>query len=134
MPLYRHRAAADSICNLQFNVFNEIIVVFHRGLNYDYHFMMKKLTNEFEGKFGCIGEDKDKYKTFFVPLQKEIRKIDQEGNETFETISYKIKFIDSAKFMASSSSNLTEGTHKIKCKNCDCFSEYKRVKGNLINA
>ena len=89
--------------------------------------MMKKLTNEFEGKFGCIGEDKDKYKTFFVPLQKEIRK-------TFETISYKIKFIDSAKFMASSSSNLTEGTHKIKCKNCDCFLEYKPVKGNLINA
>ena len=27
--------------------------------------------------------------------------------------------------------NLTKGIHKIKCKNCDCFSEYKRVKGNL---
>ena len=43
----------------------------------------------------------------------------------FVTISYKIKFIDSARFMASSLSNLVdniaEGIHKIKCKDCDCF-------------
>ena len=41
------------------------------------------------------------------------------------TISYKVKFIDSARFMASSSSNLVdnlaEGIHKIQCKDCDCF-------------
>ena len=38
--------------------------------------------------------------------------------------------------MASSLSNLvdnlTEGIHKIKCKDCGYFLEYKRVKGNLI--
>ena len=28
--------------------------------------------------------------------------------------------------------NLTEGTRKIKCKDCDCFLVYGRVKGNLI--
>ena len=28
--------------------------------------------------------------------------------------------------------NLTEGIHKIKCKSCDCFLEYERVKNNLI--
>ena len=28
--------------------------------------------------------------------------------------------------------NLTEGIHKIKCKDCDCFLEYKSVKHNLI--
>ena len=42
------------------------------------------------------------------------------------TISYKIKFIDSARFMASSLSNLVdnlaEGIHKIKCKDCKFFS------------
>ena len=41
------------------------------------------------------------------------------------TISYKIKFIESANFMAASLSNfvddLREGIHKINCKNCDCF-------------
>ena len=28
--------------------------------------------------------------------------------------------------------NLTEGNHKIKCKDCDCFPEYENVKDNLI--
>ena len=28
--------------------------------------------------------------------------------------------------------NLTEGIHKIKCKDCDCFLEYESVKDNLI--
>ena len=53
-----------------------------------------------------------------------------------ETISYKIKFIDSVRFMGTSLSNLvdnlTEGIHKIKCKDCGCFLEYENVKDNLI--
>ena len=28
--------------------------------------------------------------------------------------------------------NLTEGIHKIKCKDCDCFLEYESVKDNFI--
>ena len=28
--------------------------------------------------------------------------------------------------------NLTEGSHKIKCNDCDCFIEYEIVKDNLI--
>ena len=28
--------------------------------------------------------------------------------------------------------NLTEGIHKIKCKDCDCFLEYKSANHNLI--
>ena len=52
------------------------------------------------------------------------------------TISYKIKFIDSARFMTSSLSslvdNLAESIHKVKCKDCDCFLEYENVKDNLI--
>ena len=42
------------------------------------------------------------------------------------------KIIDSARFMASSLSNLVdnlaEGIHKIKFKDCDCFLEYEGVK------
>ena len=81
----------------------------------------------------CLGENKEKYKTFSVPIKKEIKKIDKDGNET---ISYKIKFIDNARFIASSLSNLvdnlTEGINKIKCKDCDCFFEYESVKDDLI--
>ena len=46
-------------------------------------------------------------------------------NEKVATVSYKIKSIDSARFMATSSSNLVdnlkEGIHKIKCRDCNCF-------------
>ena len=28
--------------------------------------------------------------------------------------------------------NLTEGIHKIQCKDCGCFLRYKRVEGNMI--
>ena len=77
-----------------------------------------------------------KVKHFFVPVKKDIIKIDKDGNETVKTLSYKIKFIDSGRFMASSLSNLvdnlTKGINEIKCKDCGCFLEYKCVKGNLI--
>ena len=36
----KYRDAAHSICNLKFNVPNEIPVVFHNGSNYDYHFLL----------------------------------------------------------------------------------------------
>ena len=115
---------------------NEIHVVFHNGSNCDYHFIIKELANEFEGQFECLGENKEKYKTFSVPIEKEVTKIDRDGNESVVTISYKVKFIDSARFMASSLSNLiddlAEGILKIKCKDCDCFLEYESVKDNLI--
>ena len=41
----KYRGATHSICNLKFNVSNEIYVVFHRGSNYDYHFIIKELAN-----------------------------------------------------------------------------------------
>ena len=130
------RGAAHSICNLRFNIPIEIPVVFHNGSNYDYHFVIKQLANEFEGKFGCLGENTEKYKTFFVPIEKEVTKINKDGSKSVVTISCKIKFIDSARFVATSLSNLvdilTEGIYKIKCKDCDCFLEYESVEGNLI--
>ena len=37
----KYRGAAHSICNLKFNVPNEISIVFQRDSNYDYHFIIK---------------------------------------------------------------------------------------------
>ena len=130
----KYRGAAHSICNLKLS--NEIPLVFHNGSNYEYCFIIKELGNEFEGQFECLGENTEKYKTFSVPIKKEFTKIDKDGNERFVTISYKIKFIDGTRFMASSLSNLAdnleERIHKIKCKNFDCFFEYESVKDNLM--
>ena len=107
---------------------NEIPVVFHDGSNYYYHFIIKALANEFEGQFECLRENTEKYKTFLNSIEREVIKIDKDGKESVVTISYKIKFIDSARFMVTSLSilvdNLTKGINKIKCKYCDCLLEY----------
>ena len=109
-----------SICNLRFNVPNEIPVVFHNGSNYDYHFIIKELRNEFEGQFDCLGENIEKYKTFSLPIEKEVTNSDKDGNESVASISYKLKFINSARFMATSLANfvdnLAKGIYNIKCK------------------
>ena len=81
--------------------------MFHNGSIYDYHFIIKELVKEFE---------------FSVPIKKKIENKDLE-------ITYKIKFIDSYRFMASSLSklvdNLSEGIHNNKCSDCgsnlDCI-------------
>ena len=109
--------------------------LFHNGPNYDYYFIIKELAGEFEGQFECLVENTEKYKTFSVPIVKEGINIDKDGNEKVVTISQKIKFIDRAGVMASLSNlveNLTEGIHKIKCKDIDCSLEYESVKKNSI--
>ena len=77
-----------------------------------------------------------KAKHLFCSNRKKVTKIDKDGNESVVTIFYKIKFIDSERFMATSLSNLvnnlTERIHKIKCNYCDCFLEYESVKDNLL--
>ena len=71
----KYRGAAHSICNLIFNVPNEIPVVFHNWSNYDYHLIIKELANEFKGQFECLGENTEKYKSFFVSIEKEVIKV-----------------------------------------------------------
>ena len=104
----KYRRASHKICNLRYKVSKEIPIVFHNGSSYDYHFIIKELVKEFESNFECLGENTEKYITFSVPIKKKIENKDLE-------ITYKIKFIDSYKFMASSLSklidNLSEGIH-----------------------
>ena len=79
-----------------------------------------------EGDFECLGESKEKYITFSVPIKKEFDKD--------KSIIYRIKFIDSFRFMSTSLSNLvdnlSDGIHKNgKCDNCssnlECISRKK---------
>ena len=64
----KDRGAANSICDLKFNVHNEIPVAFHNGSKYDYHFTIKECANKFEGQFECFGENSKK-KNFFFSFQ-----------------------------------------------------------------
>ena len=68
----------------------------------------------------CLRENTEKYVTFTIPIEKEATRIDKNEDEITKNIFYLLQFIDSARFLASSLSNLvnnfSEGTHKIKCK------------------
>ena len=91
--------------------------MFHNGSNYDYHFIIKGLVEEFEGDFECLGENKEKYITFAVPIKKERGKDD--------VIIYRTKFIDSFRFMSVSLTtlvnNLSNRIHdKYKRDLCKC--------------
>ena len=91
----KYRGAVHNICNLRYKVPKEISIVFHNGSTYDYQFIIKELVKEFEGNFECLCENTEKYITFSVPLKKKIE------NKNID-INYKIKFIDSYRFMSSS--------------------------------
>ena len=97
---------------------------------------VKELANEFEGQFQSIQESNEIYKSFTVLTKKEVIKIDKSGNKSVETLSYKMKLIDSMRFMGTLLSklidNVTGGIHEIECKDCGCFFEYENVKDNLI--
>ena len=85
---------------------------------------------EFEDNFECLGENTEKYITFSVPIKKKIENKDLE-------ITYKIKFIDSYRFMASSLSkladNLSEGIHNNKCSDCGSNLDYIKTTAERKN-
>ena len=64
----KYRGTAHNICNLRYKIPKEIIIVFHNGSTYNYHFIINELTEEYEGQFECLGENTNKYITFPVPI------------------------------------------------------------------
>ena len=68
-------------------------------------FIIKQLAKEFDGQLECLGEDTEKYITFSVPITKEL--------DNGKTISYKLKFIDSFRFMLTSPSKLVDNSSEI---------------------
>ena len=116
---------------LQLKIQKEIPIVFHNGSTYDYHFIIKEITKEFDGNFECLGENTKKYITFSAPMKKEIRN----KNKIIE-ITYKIKFIDSFRFMSTSLSklvdNLSEGIHNNTCVDCKSCLDYMKTKDKKL--
>ena len=86
----------------------------------------KELSKEFEGQFDRLGENMEKYITFSIPIKKVI--------ENGKTVTCKIKFTDSFKFMSSSLSNLvdnlTEGLSNINQKIVNRVLKMYQIKLN----
>ena len=125
----KYRGAAHNICNLRYKVPREIPVVSHNGSIYDYHFIIKELVKEFDGNFECLDENAEKYITFSASIKKKIENKDIE-------ITYKIKFIDSYRFMSSLLSklidNLSEELHNNKCLDCESCLDYMKTKNEKL--
>ena len=109
------------------------------------------MAGEFKRQFTCVRKNNEKHITFWVPIEKEVTRIDKNGEKIIENVCYILQFIDSTRLMASSLSNLvdnlSDGIHRIKCKfghddknletreikyqYCDCFLEYTNFKDKL---
>ena len=109
----KFRGAAHSKCNLNYKVQKEIPIIIHNA-SYDTHFIINQLAIEFKGELNCIEDNLEKYITFFVSIKREL--------DNGKTVTHKLKFIDSFRFMSASLSEHVDNTSgifkSIECKPC----------------
>ena len=94
-----YRGPVHSICNLKHSVPKRNPIVFHNGSNYDYYFVIKELAEEFKKEFTCLGENTEKYIALRVSIEKEVTRIDKNGEEITKNISCILQFIYSTRFI-----------------------------------
>ena len=85
--------------------------MFHNGSTYDYHFIINQLAKEFDSQLECLGKNTEKYITFSVPIKKELN----DG----KTSTYKLRFIDSFRFVSTSLSSLAHNLSGFTTENVD---------------
>ena len=132
--MIEYRVAARSICNLKYSVPINILIALHNGYNYnyDYHFVIKELAEEFKKQFTCLGENTEKYMTFTVPIEK-VTRINKSGEEITKNVSYILQFIDSTRFMIKLNENTDIMIKNVKpvklyLKYVTVFFEYANFK------
>ena len=81
------RVLLHSIWNLKYTIPKEITIIFYDGSNYNYYFIIKELAEKFKGDFTCLGENTEKYISFSVPIEKEIKRIGKYEEQIRKTIS-----------------------------------------------
>ena len=77
--------------------------------------MVNQFVEEFKGELDCLGENMEKYITFSVPIKKKC--------DDNKTITHKLRFIDSFRFMNVSLSDLVDNFsgrifNSIVCTKC----------------
>ena len=126
----KFREAAHSKCNLNYEVPKDIPLIIHNA-SYDTHFIINHLAKKFKGELNCIGESMGKYITFSVPIKVNC--------DDCKTIAYKLRFIDSFRFISTSLSelidNMSGNFNSIECKSCtenNRFEQCKKLMEELI--
>ena len=78
------------------------------------------MVKEFKGNFDSLGENTEKYITFSVPIKQEL--------DNDKSTIYKLKFIDSYKFMPELLSSLADNLLEINKKECKTCMEKNNIK------
>ena len=74
--------------NLKNSVPENIPIDFHNESDYDHNFVTKELAEELKKLRTCLEENTEKYLTFTVLIEKEVTRIDKNGEEIAKDISY----------------------------------------------
>ena len=109
----KFRGSAHNDCNLKVKKPNFTPVFFHNLSGYDSHLFVKNLGKS-EGDIDCIPNNEEKYISFSKKIQVGIY-LDKDKNE--KPKMHEIRFLDSAKFMASSLDSLVKNLVKEKLHN-----------------
>ena len=125
----RYRGPAHNSCNLKYRKPKFIPVVFHNLSGYDSHLFVKKLgsPNEKEN-MDCIPNNEEKY----ISFSKNIKVGEYKDKKTGEVKdkTFKIRFIDSFKFMGSSLEALANNLPKDAFNNLERY--YTKEEAELI--
>ena len=73
----KYRRSAHEISNLRYKTPKEVSIVFHNGSTYDYHFIIKELQKEFQGKFECFKKIQKNVLLFHFQLKKNLIMVKQ---------------------------------------------------------
>ena len=142
----KFRGAAHNICNLKFKKPKFTPVFFHNLSGYNSHLFVTKLGKS-EGDITCIPSNEEKYISFSKLIQIGTY-LDKDKNE--KEIIHEVRFLDSAKLMASSLDSLVKNLgndklHNVRREFCgktdlisgkgvypydwmDCFDKFSRDK------
>ena len=93
-------------CNSRYKTLREILMVFQNGSNWNYHFVINQLVEEFKEQLECLGENTEKilfknylkYHKYYLKISFTVS-IEKRG--IGKTIVNKIRFINSVRFMTS---------------------------------
>ena len=121
----KYQGTCYKICRFKDKILKEIPIIFHNGSNYDYHLIIYKLAISFKmyGSFHCLGQNSEKYIVLSVPFK------------TNKTMTCRLKFIDSFRFIATSLSNLISNLSDQLYNSCfDCKKplDYVFLKDNKV--
>ena len=99
----KYRGAAHNGCNINCRKPKVLPVIFHNLQGYDAHLFIKQLYR-LKGDLECIPSTEEKYISFYKKIKVDEFYSPKKGK--MEDITFKIKFIDSFKFLQTSLANL----------------------------